>query len=140
MTNFTPLWIIASSSAVLAAACAKGVDGVADPSGDIEISGDAAEVAVGEVINLTWEAKDAAKVWVRLLVDGEESAMLSEAGYGSTGSTEFVVDQTAFSFETDDDVDLKFQLLARDENEAEYEVLDETRVIEVAKPGEIVDN
>jgi hypothetical protein len=118
-----------------AAAVAAGLSGCADadkPSGEIEIVGNTEDLQVGQTVNLNWSSKEAVRVWIRAVVDGKEGPMLDAAGFGPSGSTSFVIGPDAVTLAEDDDADIKFQLLARESDDAEFATLDETDQVEVA--------
>lgn len=122
--------LLASAGLVALAACG----GATDPSGDLEIVGDPGEISVGQTVNLRWTAKNTNRVYLTLEVDGREPMMIDPAGYQATGSREFEVDPTAFSFVNDDDITVTFKLKARDDDGDDFETLDE-ETIEVNAPG-----
>lgn len=123
--------ILTSAAAALLTACGGGAP---DPSGDLEIVEGVKEIAVGDVINLRWNAKDTNRVYIAMAIDGEDAPMLNENGFAASGVQEFQVDPSAFSFDDDDDVDLTFKLMARDDSDDGWDELDAV-TIEVSKPG-----
>lgn len=129
-------YLMAAATAALLAGC--GQAGTA-ASGEIEIEGDRSEVALGESVMLRWSAEDAPRVYVRLMIDGEEGLLLNPAGYEPVGSILYTIDPQAVTFGEDDDVDVKFALLvADDDRPGEYRTLDETRALEVDRPASAV--
>lgn len=122
--------IIAAAGLLALAACG----GAPDPSGDLEIVGDPDEITAGDVVNLSWTSKNAARVYISLEVDGGEPIMIDPAGYEPNGTREFEADATVFNFVDDDDITVTFKLKAMDDDDDDYETLDE-ETIEVNAPG-----
>lgn len=123
------MMLAAGLGALSLAACGEGE--APDPSGELEIVGDAEDFMVGDVIILDWTTENTTEVFIAMSVDGGEDQMLSETAFAASGTREFEIEPGALTFTDDDDLDLTFKLMARDD-EGEMDTLD-TDTIEVSR-------